>query len=146
MIYDITNDIFHLDYLMAVITAVFWIRCIILLRLSQTFGPLLVMIYRMFVLVGIFLCIYVLGMLTFSCVAALTLTEKQEFSSLFEATRTYFAASLGEFDLNMFDDLDGWKKYYGIGLHLVVLFSNMVLMINLLIAIMSDTYVALTEV
>jgi hypothetical protein len=47
VIYDISMDIFHLDYLMAAITAALWFRCIILLRLTESFGPLLTMIYRM---------------------------------------------------------------------------------------------------
>ena len=34
MIYDIDNDIFHADYLMAAVTAVLWVRTIILLRLT----------------------------------------------------------------------------------------------------------------
>ena len=35
VIYDIENDIFHTDYLLAAITALLWFRCIMLLRLSE---------------------------------------------------------------------------------------------------------------
>lgn len=45
VVFDITSDTFHLDYLMAAVTAALWFRCIILLRLTQAFGPLLVMIH-----------------------------------------------------------------------------------------------------
>ena len=99
VIYDIENDIFHLDYLMAAVTAVLWIRSIVLLRLTETFGPMLVMIYRMFLIVLVFLFIYFLGILTFSCIATLTLTTNPNFANLFEAGRTYVMASLGNFDL-----------------------------------------------
>ena len=143
VIYDIVNDIFHLDYLLAAVTALLWMRCIILLRLTETFGPMLVMIYRMMVIVLTFLFIYFLGILTLSCIATLTLNSNPNFMNLFEALRTYIAASLGSFDLYQYDSDEGWKRYYGIALHLVVLFSNMILMINLLIAIMSDTYAEL---
>ena len=47
IIYDIEYDIFHTDYLLAAITALFWFRCIMLLRLSETFGPIIEMIYAM---------------------------------------------------------------------------------------------------
>ena len=145
VIYDIVNDIFHLDYLMAAVTAVLWIRSIVLLRLTETFGPMLVMIYRMFLIVLVFLFIYFLGILTFSCIAALTLTTNPNFSNLFEASKTYVSSSLGSFEFEQYDESDDWKSYYGLFLHLAVLFSNMILMINLLIAIMSDTYAQLSE-
>ena len=99
MIYDITHDIFHLDYLMAALTAILWIRANMMLRLTETFGPLLVMIYRMIKLVIVFLFIYMLGLITFSCVATLTLTSNPNFSNLFLATRTYLEASMGSFEL-----------------------------------------------
>ena len=104
------------------------------------------MIYKMLVLVGTFLVIYLLGLVTFSCVATLTLTEKQEFENLFEALRTNLGVSLGDFDLEKYDELEGWKKYYGLILEICVIFTNMILMINLLIAMMSDMYVSLSEV
>ena len=47
VIYDITKDIFHLDYLMAAVTAPLWLRSNMMLRLTETFGPLLVMIFEM---------------------------------------------------------------------------------------------------
>ena len=55
-------------------------------------------------------------------------------------------ASLGNFDLYQYDVTDDWKRYFGIIMHVAVLFSNMILMINLLIAIMSDQYSILSEV
>ena len=108
MIYDITNDIFHLDYLMAVVTATLWIRCIFLLRLTESSGPMLVMIYEMLVLSAIFLFVYFIGIITFSCIATLTLTTNPNFENLFEATRTYIMASLGNFDLYQYDVMEGW--------------------------------------
>ena len=47
IIFDIEYDIFHTDYLLAAITALFWFRCIVLLRLSEAFGPIIEMIYAM---------------------------------------------------------------------------------------------------
>ena len=140
VIYEIYNDIFHVDYLLAAITAALWLRCIILLRLTETFGPLLIMIYRMAQLVASFIVIYFLGLLTFSCVATLTLHENRNFESLYEAMRSFVIASLGNFDLYQHDEMDGWKKYFANFLHLSVLFSYMIVMINFLIAMMSDTY------
>ena len=45
-----------------------------------------------------------------------------------------------------YDDLGGWKQYYGYGLHVAVLFFFLILLLNLLIAIMSDEYAVLANV
>ena len=140
IIYDIENDIFHTDYLLAAITALFWFRCLLLLQLSETFGPLIQMIYAMFLVFGQFTVLYLIELLTFSCIAALSLTDNPAFSNLFNAFRTYLSASLGEFDLHQYDEYPGFKGTFGMALHILVLFINMILIINLLIAIMSDTY------
>ena len=76
----------------------------------------------------------------------MTLSESPNFSNLFNSTRMYLMASLGNFDILQYDDLPGWKMYYGIFMHVAVLFLNMILLLNLLIAIMSDEYAALSNV
>lgn len=144
--FNIIDDTFHFDYLMAAITAVFWLRVIVLLRLSETFGPLLVMIVAMFKIMLTFFVIYFLGLLTFASVATLTLSESTNFRDLFESFRIYLMASLGNFDIMQYDNLEGWKKYYAILLHVMVLFSFLILIINLLIAILSDEYGKLASV
>ena len=132
------DDTFHFDYLMAAVSAMFWFRCIILLRLSETFGPLLVMVGSMLQVMLVFLLIFFLGLLTFASVATLTLAESTNFRNLFEALRMYLMAALGNFDIMQYDNLEGWKRFYGIFLHVMVLFSFLILLINLLIAILSD--------
>ena len=104
------------------------------------------MIVRMSINVLEFLAIYGIVMMVFASVATLTLHDNPNFENLFEATRTYVMASLGNFDLYQYDDMISWQKYYGIIMHVSVLFFNMVLMINLLIAIMADEYSVLSEV
>ena len=144
VVFNILDDTFHLDYLMAALTAVFWIRCILLLRLSETFGPNIVMIGAMLKIMAVFFVIFVLGLITFSSIASLTLSESANFVNLEDAFRIYLMASLGNFDIMQYDNLEGWKRYYGILLHVCVLFSFLILMINLLIAIMSDEYAKLS--
>ena len=47
---------------------------------------------------------------------------------------------MGEFTFTQYDELGEDKKYFGIIFHVLVVTMNMVLMLNLIIAIMSDTY------
>lgn len=126
--------------MMASIAALFWFRCIVILRLSETFGPLLVMIVAMVKVMVTFFVLYFLGLLTFASVGTLTLAESTNFRNLFESFRIYLMASLGNFDIFQYDNLEGWKKYYAILLHVAVLFFFLILIINLLIAILSDEY------
>ena len=81
--FNIIDDSFHFDYLLAAATAVLWLRCVLLLRLTELFGPTIVMIGKMLVIILKFLVIYILGLLTFSSVATLTLSESQNFRDLF---------------------------------------------------------------
>ena len=99
IVYDIIDDEFHFDYLMASITAVLWLRCIMILRLTQGFGPTVVMIFRMTSIILQFFVIYVIGLITFASIGTMTLSEADEFHELFDALRIYLMASLGNFDL-----------------------------------------------
>ena len=147
-IQDISDDYFHYDFLLAAITAMLWFRIVIMMRLTSNFGPVIVMISNMISIVLNFLVLYIIGIFTFACVAHLTLAELESFDTIFNALRTYVMASLGNFDIIQYDVLGVgyWKTYYGVGLHVVVLFYNMLIIVNLLIAIMSDGYGALSEV
>ena len=145
IIYDLRTDTFHMDYLLAVITALLWFRCIILLRLSEMFGPLIEMIYAMMLIFTQFMILFVLELVVFASIAALTLTDLPDFTNIFESLRTYLEASLGKFDLHIYDDYEGVQRWFGLFLHIMVLFINMILIINLLIAIMSDTYSKMSD-
>jgi len=140
VILNAENEEFHTDYLLASITSLLWFRCILLLRLNEYFGPIIEMIKVMVILVNQFMILYLLELFTFSCIATLTMNDNPSFDNLFESMRTYLTSSLGTFDLEMYDKYDGFKGYFGLVLHILVLFINMILIINLLIAIMSDTY------
>lgn len=65
------------------------------------------MIWAMLILFLQFMVLYVIELLTFSCIAALTLTANPNFENLFEASRTYLEASLGSFNLDQYDEYEG---------------------------------------
>ena len=68
---------------MAAVTAILWLRCIILLRLTESFGPLITMIVRMTFVVLEFLLIYGIGIVVLAAIASLTLHENENFENLF---------------------------------------------------------------
>lgn len=60
IILHIKDDSFHMDYLLAAITALLWFRFIILLKLSAAFGSTIEMIFAMMKLLMEFLFLLVL--------------------------------------------------------------------------------------
>ena len=53
----------------------------------------------------------------------------------------FFESALGNWDFSIYDQVDSeLKRWYGITFHIIVLLVNMLLLLNLVIAIMSDTY------
>lgn len=51
-----------------------------------------------------------------------------------------FRTSLGDFDLDIYSELDEGRRFWGIIFHVICISCFMLLILNLLIAIMSDTY------
>jgi len=96
------------------------------------------MIYRMTLTIVQFFLLLLIGLVTFASIATMTLSEIDAFKNMYEAMRVYANAAFGSFDLYQYDELGGWKQYYGYGLHVAVLFFFLILLLNLLIAIMSD--------
>ena len=59
----------------------------------------------------------------------------------------FFNSSLGEFDMTIYDNAGSdSKRWFGIIFHICVLIVNMLLLLNLVIAIMSDTFARYSDV
>ena len=94
----------------------------------------------------IFFVLFTLQLIAFSCVGILAFGMLEPYETLWDAFILHFATSMGVFDFTIYNEMGETKKYYGIAFHGVVLLANMLLMLNLVIAIMSDTYSRLSEV
>lgn len=146
IVLDIMDDTFHYDYLLAAITSLLWVRVVLLLSLTEFFGPTLVMIWRMAKVISKFLLLFLLMLVTYGAIATLTIGYLDEFKDLYWAIRTYFDGILGNFDFTIYDEMIPSKRYYAIGLNVLVLLSGTILMINLLIAIMTEQYTNMNSV
>lgn len=58
----------------------------------------------------------------------------------------FFQSSVGTWNFDIYDSLGPQKKYFGIVFHMIVIVANMLLWLNLVIAIMSQTYAEYAEV
>jgi len=63
----------------------------------------------------------------------------KQYSGLYTATLMLFETSMGAWDLTIYDPY-GDKKWIGQGFHVIFIILNLLMLLNLVIAIMSDTY------
>ena len=143
---DVSTGEFHFDWLLAATAFLFWIRLIFMLQLTTVFGPLIRITMAMMKDLITFFLLFTLQLIAFSCVGILAFGMLKPYETLWDAFIMFFSTAMGEFDLEMYEEMGPTKKYYGIVFHVIVILCNLLLMLNLVIAIMSDTYSKFSEV
>ena len=91
---------------------------------------------------GIFLVLWLLFLLVFSSSGFILFNELAAYNSLYAVMVVHFEASLGNWMLKIYDGLT-LGDMTGEIFHLVSVTINMILMLNLVIAILSETYARL---
>jgi len=142
---DIDSGQFHFDWLIAGVSFLFWMRLLMMLRLTLTFGPLLSITQAMMQNMMAFFGIYIIQLISFSCVGMLLFAQVPVYRNLFSTFMMLFETSFGAFDLTIYDDLSPRKKYLGIAFHSFCIIANLLVLLNLVIAIMADAYSYLSE-
>ena len=127
----------------AFILSIMWIRVAMLFRITKLLGPLIKIIFALMRTFMLFFILYLLSLFSFSSVGILLFLEMDQFSSLYKAMIFLFGSSLGEFDFSVFDAITLDYKEYGHAFYVFFLIVNLVLLLNLLIAILSKTYAIL---
>jgi hypothetical protein len=141
-IFTFRDDGAMLDYLYSIGSACLWFRILLLFRLTRFLGPLVKMIQNMMTDILIFMILFLIQLIIFASVGNLLFASVTEYSSFYEANITLFSSALGNFDFTVLDDSDkSW--YISDSFLFVFLILNLVLLLNLLIAILSSTYALL---
>ena len=129
------------DYYSSLLPIINILRLFVAMRVNSIFGPFIKMIRLMIKSMLTFLILYVLNLLTFSVIGTIIMfpSNNNRFGGTYESFITLFQASLGVFT---FDDIkDGnLGRYYNEVFMILFLLLNMVLLMNLLIAIISNIY------
>ena len=147
MIEDNKTGRFHFDVLLAATAFFFWIRLLMMLTLTFTFGPLITITIKMMKDLSIFFVLFTIELIAFSCVGILSFGNLDQYESLHGTMVMFFESALGNFEFTMYDDAGSVsKKWFGIIFHITVVTVNMILLLNLVIAIMTDTYRTYAEV
>ena len=139
---------FHFDWLLSAVAFCFWLRLLFMLILTDVFGPLITITVCMMKDLMIFFVLFVIELIAFACVGILSFGNLKEYTDLNTTLVMFFESSLGNWDFSIYEDesMSLGKKWYGILFHMTVLLVNMLLLLNLVIAIMSDTYSAFATV
>lgn len=137
----------HLDWIVipySIISSLIWLRVIVLFKLTRFLGPLVKMIQNMIYDIGIFMILFVTQLIVFGSVGTLLFVDVSDYSNLYDACKTLFNASLGNYDFTVFADCDRGQTFGDVYLFIFIVL-NAILLLNLLIAVLSSTYANLEE-
>lgn len=82
---EIKNHVFYFDILLAATVMFFWFRLLIMLRLTETFGPLIEIILLTIKVMIIFFGLFLIDLLMFSSIGILLFPEMPEYNNIFTA-------------------------------------------------------------
>ena len=136
---DISTGAFRFDFLLALTVGFFWLKVLFLLRLTRTFGPLIKIIFAMVEQLMTFCVIWFVQIIFFACVAMMIFGEMKVYNNFIDSVILLLESSLGQWDMNMYDGLS-LGKYVGVIFHCFFLLMNLVMLLNLIIAILSNVY------
>ena len=140
-----TGD-FHFDWLLAATAFGFWLRMLFMLILTNTFGPLIIITVQMMKNMSTFFVLFLINLIAFACVGILSFGNMKEYATLESTLVMFFESALGAWDMTIYENAGSEsKQWFGVLFHIAVLIVNMLLLLNLVIAIMSDTFAKLTD-
>ena len=138
------NDEFNFIIFLAVLIVLFWVRFLLMLQLTRSFGPMLRIIVNMFGDVLKFLFIWSIVMLCLASVASLLFGELPQYAKFLDAFLLTFGTGLASYNLTYFETLE-LGSVVGEIFTVCCLLINTVVFLNFIIAILADTYSKLSK-
>jgi len=85
--------------------------------------------------------------MAFALVASMAFVQVPQFNGFYNTVIYLFGASFGSFSLALFDKVyDQTQIFIGQGFLIFFVFINLLLLLNMVIAMMADTYAATNEI
>mmetsp|Transcript_56426 Transcript_56426/g.77737 ORF Transcript_56426/g.77737 Transcript_56426/m.77737 type:complete len:200 (+) Transcript_56426:330-929(+) len=138
------EDGFNFNYFLAAIAFCYWLRVLFMLKITGFLGPLIAIVLSMIRDLTSFGTLYAISCLTWASLGLLMFPKLPEFYDLFNVTFLVFRISNGNWDHTVFDAL-GDEYYLGYIWLGAAILTNMLIIVTVLIAMFSDTYVKFTE-
>lgn len=112
-------------------------------------GPIITTIMFMFADIRIFIVIWIMVLIMFTTVGILGFQEIDEISSFQDGFIYWIQCAFGEWDIGIFEPIkESLPVKYKMGVYLTFtyVFINMLVLLNVVIAMMADTYALMTSV
>lgn len=126
---------------------ILWVRIILVFRVNSLLGPTMNIIYNMAVEILKFMIILIIIWLIFVSAGRILFITIDEYATTTDTFITLFSATLGTFDFNVFNNINMvLEKEYGYAYLALFLVVTNVILLNFIIAILSNTYNQLQNV
>ena len=140
------DNSFDIQVILTLLVSIQFLRLLISLEVSRTFGPMIKILGTMFVDVVVFLVLFATIFLIFLAIGQLLFEELNEFTSPIDTAKTLFTIWFGGFAYSVFNTLSNSLRIAGYIYLTVFIFFVAIVLINFLIAILSNTYEILKDV
>ena len=114
-----------------------------IIQFSAEIGPLVKIVGKMLGDFMNFLILYIIFVMMFAIVGNLNFIFRMtQFNGLFESILTVLDASIGKYDFQVYEDIykNGFLTYFGDIYTIAIVITFKILILNLIIAILSNTY------
>ena len=141
---------FNLQFFVGVCSSLYFIRLLLSLILTQTLGPIISTIIYMFNDIAVFIVIWLITLIGFTLVSMVTFNPVAVFVSFETAFLFWINAAFGNYDLGIFDVYLlqlvplTLTRQVGIWFVLLFVFLNILVLLNVVVAMMADTYALMT--
>ena len=92
-----------------------------------------------------FSILWIIQLFIFACIGFLIFGELPEYSGLTDTVILLLQTSLGQWDFSIYNELEIGATF-GIIFHVIVIIMNLILLLNLVIAILTETYIRFSKV
>ena len=119
---------------LSIMVVFMWVRFLLMLQLTRTFGPMLRILLNMAGDVLKFLTIWAVFIIMITSVASLLFGELEAYSQFTEVIFLTFGTGIGSYDMSVFDNLSLGKEF-GETFVCVAIIINNIILLNFVIAI-----------
>jgi hypothetical protein len=105
IIYELKSGEFYFDFLIGATAFFYWIRLLMMLMLTITFGPMINIMINMTKDLMVFLGLFIVQIIAFTSMGILLFGMLKEFSTFYIVGLLIFDFSMGNWDLTIFKPL-----------------------------------------
>ena len=148
---NIRENEFNIQFYSGMTAAGNCVRLITSLMMYEQYGSIISTTMFMFNDVAVFIVVWYLVIMSFSMVALFVFSEIAVMETLPKAVIFFFNASIGSYDLTVFDIYETGEpprvllKWFGVVFVVFFIFLNLLILVNVLIAMMADTYALMSS-